>query len=141
MYLFLAVLGLHCCTRASHCSGFSCCGARTLGSRAQQLWLAGYRAQAQQLWRMDLVAPRHVGSSRTRGRTCVPCIGRRILNHCTTREALAALQNYLGSFKNTDPQLQSKPIKSRSLGMRSFKQFPRRYYYTAWGENHQTKER
>ena len=28
-----------------------------------------------------------MGSSRNRARTCVPCIGRRILNHCTTREA------------------------------------------------------
>ena len=28
---------------------------------------------------MGLVAPRHVGSSPTRARTCVPCIGRRIL--------------------------------------------------------------
>ena len=28
-----------------------------------------------------------MGSSRTRARTHVPCIGRRILNHCTTREA------------------------------------------------------
>ena len=35
---------------------------------------------------MGLVAPRHVGSSRTRARTCVPCIGRWILNHCATRE-------------------------------------------------------
>ena len=37
---------------------------------------------------MGLVVPRHVGSSRTRDWTHVPCIGRRILNHCTTREAL-----------------------------------------------------
>ena len=36
---------------------------------------------------MGLVAPRHVGSSQTRARTRVPCIGRRILNHCATREA------------------------------------------------------
>ena len=35
---------------------------------------------------MGLVAPRHVGSSWTRARTRVPCIGRQILNHCTTRE-------------------------------------------------------
>ena len=28
-----------------------------------------------------------MGSSRTRDRTCVPCIGRRLLNHCATREA------------------------------------------------------
>ena len=32
---FLAALGLHCCVRAfSICGGFSCCGARALGSRA-----------------------------------------------------------------------------------------------------------
>ena len=35
---------------------------------------------------MGLVAPWHVGSSWTRARTHVPCIGRRILNHCATRE-------------------------------------------------------
>ena len=52
----------------------------------QQLWHAGSRAQAQQLWCTGLVAPWHVGSSQTRDRTRVPCIGRWILNHCTTRE-------------------------------------------------------
>ena len=35
---------------------------------------------------MGLVALRHVGSSQTRDRTCVPCIGGQILNHCATRE-------------------------------------------------------
>ena len=35
---------------------------------------------------MGLVAPWHVGSSWTKNWTCVPCIGRWILNHCTTRE-------------------------------------------------------
>ena len=34
IYLFLSVLGLHCCARASHCGGFSCCGAQALGARA-----------------------------------------------------------------------------------------------------------
>ena len=41
-FFFLAVLGLRCCTwalsgcssRASHCSGFSCCGAPALGAWA-----------------------------------------------------------------------------------------------------------
>ena len=61
--------------------GFSSCG-----MQAQQLWLTGSRAHAQQLWRTDLVAPQHVGSSWTRARTRVPCIGRQILNHCATRE-------------------------------------------------------
>ena len=38
------------------------------------------------MWRTGFVALRHVGSSRTRARTHVPCIGRWILNHCATRE-------------------------------------------------------
>ena len=63
-------------------AGFSSCG-----MRAQQLWLAGSRVQAQSLWRTGLVAPWHVGSSRTRARTRVSCIGRRVLNRCATREA------------------------------------------------------
>ena len=33
----------------------------------------------------------HVGSSHTRDQTCVPCIGRQILNHWNTREVLALL--------------------------------------------------
>ena len=56
-------------------TGSKCAGFRSCGMRAQQLWLMG------------LVAPRHVGSSQTRARTHVPCIGRWILNHCATREA------------------------------------------------------
>ena len=66
---------LHRGARASHCRGLSCCGAQAPDAQAQQLWLTG------------LVAPRHVGSSQTRARTLVPCIGRQILNHCATREA------------------------------------------------------
>ena len=66
------------CRRA----GFSSCG-----TWAQQLWLASSRVQAQYLWRTGLVALRHVGSSWTRARTRVPCIGRWILTHCATREA------------------------------------------------------
>ena len=76
-----------CSPQASHCGGFSCCGAQALGVWASvvvarglhQLWLAGSRVQAQQLWPMGLVALWHVGSSRTKARTCVPCIGRQIL--------------------------------------------------------------
>ena len=66
---------LHRGARASHYSGLSCCGAQAPDVQAQQLWLMG------------LVAPRHVGSSQTRARTRVPCNGRQILNHCATREA------------------------------------------------------
>ena len=88
LQLWRAGATLHCGAWASHCSGFSCCRACALGARAQKLWLVGSSPQVQQLWRMDLVAQRHVGSSWTRAQTHVPCIGRQILNHCATREAL-----------------------------------------------------
>lgn len=39
--------------------------------RFEGVQLPGFRAQAQYLWRMHLVAPRHVKSSKTRDRTCV----------------------------------------------------------------------
>ena len=55
-YLFLIVLGLHCCLSASRsfskrafqCSGFSCCGARTLGYSG----FSSCSAWAQWLWHM-----------------------------------------------------------------------------------------
>ena len=70
---------LHRGVQASHYRGLSRCGAQAPDVQAQQLWLTG------------LVAPRHVGSSQTRARTHVPCIGRQILNHCATREALFSI--------------------------------------------------
>ena len=75
--------------------GFSSCS-----TQAQKLWLVGSRVQAQQLWHMDLAAPRHVGSSWTRARTHVPCIGRQILNHCTIREApLSFLKDIFAGYR------------------------------------------
>ena len=65
----------------SRCTGFSSCG-----TRAQQLWLMGSRVRAWQLWHTGLIAPRHVGSSQATAQTRVPCTGRRILNHCATRD-------------------------------------------------------
>ena len=95
--VFVALGPSICGTRALEHTGFGSCGAwaqqlRCVGSRAhnlqqlwhvgfsscdtwaQWLWLTGSRAQAQQLWRMGLVALWHVGSSRTRARTCVPVL-------------------------------------------------------------------
>ena len=63
-----------CGAQASPCGGFSRCGARAPGTWAQQLRHTG------------LMLPWHVESSWTRDRTSVPCIGRQILNHWTTRE-------------------------------------------------------
>ena len=44
---------------------------------------------------MDLIAPQHVKSSRSREQTCVPCLGRWVLNRWPTGEALSCL---LGCF-------------------------------------------
>ena len=68
--------------RASHHCGLSCCGAQAPDAQAQQLWPTGP------------AVPRHMGSSQTRARTHVPCIGRQTLNHCATREALTSFLLY-----------------------------------------------
>ena len=71
--------------RASHCSGFSCCGQASVVV-ACGLSSCGLQALEHRLSSCGvLVAQQHVGSSRTRARTLVPCIGRWILNHCATR--------------------------------------------------------
>ena len=77
----MAVLRLHCSMQA-----FSSWNQRGL------LLVAGHRlliAVAPHLSFCSCsVAPWYVGCSWTRDRTCVPCIGRQILIHCTTREVL-----------------------------------------------------
>ena len=57
----------------SRCVGFS-----SWGSWALRCGLSRH---------VGLVSPWHVGSSQIRDRTHIPCIGRQILNHQTTREA------------------------------------------------------
>lgn len=97
-FLFLAVLSLHCFTRGlslvavskvtlAEYEGFSFwrawapgwAGFRNCGSWALE--------QSQELWCTGLVVTWHVGSSRTRHRTCVPYIGGWFLNHCTHQES------------------------------------------------------
>ena len=98
------MLGFHCCARAFSSGGEQgllfvavrgllivlaslCGGARALGVWASVVVARGLSScGSRALWRTGLVAPWHVGSSWTRDRTCVPCIDRRILNHCATRE-------------------------------------------------------
>ena len=72
IYLFLAVLGLCCCAWA-----VSSCGKRGI------LFVAEPGSRSSNFSSCDTW---HVGSSQTRDQTHVPCIGRRILNHCATRE-------------------------------------------------------
>ena len=110
IFFFLAALCLRCCTRAfSSCSkwgllfvvvrslfiavaslvaehGLQACG-------LQQLWHVGSVVVARRLQRAGSVVVAHglscsvaCGISQTRARTRVPCVGRRILNHCVTRE-------------------------------------------------------
>ena len=56
-------------------------GPRCMGFSSCSTW-------AQQLRHVGFGAPQHVGFSWSGDRTCVPCIGRWILNHLTIREAL-----------------------------------------------------
>ena len=80
--------------RASHWGGFSCWGAQAPGARASGVaahgfsrccsWALGRRLQY--LAHTGLVFPQHVEFFCTRDWTCIPCIGRWILIHCTNRE-------------------------------------------------------
>ena len=82
--LFLVALGLCCCVGAAlhggvpafHCGGFSCHGAQALEYRLSRCGAC------------QLAAPQHVEYSQTRDQTCVPCIVRQILVHCTTWDVL-----------------------------------------------------
>ena len=88
---FLAVLGLRSCARA-----FSSCSERDYSSAVVPRLLTAvasliaehglYGTRAQMLWSAGLVAAWPVESSWTRDRTCVPSVGRQILNHWTTGE-------------------------------------------------------
>ena len=77
-----------CSAQASHCGSVSYCGAWTLGTRVPQVWFVGFRGWAQQFWPIGFIPIWHVESSWIRDQTCVPCIGRQILIHYTTREIL-----------------------------------------------------
>ena len=57
------------------------------------------------MWCTGLVALWHVGSSWTRDRTRVPCIGRWTLNHCTTREALQLCSFFSRQFAKIKKKL------------------------------------
>ena len=79
--------------KASHCGGFSCCRAGTLGqadSVVVECMLSSCSSWAPKLrlnsYNTGLVAPRLVGFPWTRDRTLISCIGRWLLNHWTTRE-------------------------------------------------------
>ena len=79
----------HCSLVASHCRGFS--------------EPEGFIAVAH-----ELSSPRHVGSSQIGDQTHVPCIGRWILNHWTTREVpnkefLSLKVDQRGFKKTSDP--------------------------------------
>ena len=84
-------LGLpsHCGVGASHCSDFSW----------YHSWALEHELSSCGAW--ALAAQQHVESSRTRDRTCVPCIGSQILNHWTTRESLFWRLNEMIFIKHT----------------------------------------
>ena len=69
---------------------------------------------------MGLVAPWHVGSSPTGAPTCVPCIGRRILNHWATREVLEWIFFKKIIFLSSQQPLSIRRFKSFSSGKCSY---------------------
>ena len=97
------MLGLRCCmqaffscgAQASHYGGLPWCRAQAPGAQASVVVACGLsscgswapkRMLSSSGGTQGLAALQHVGSSRTRARTRIPCIGWRIPTHCATRE-------------------------------------------------------
>ena len=113
-YLFLAVLGLPCClgfslvatsggyaslrqALASHCSGFSCCGAQTLGCFGFSSWGSGLQSTDSVVKVHGLRCPEACGISPGQG-----------LNSCLLHRQAGSLPlSHQGSLKidiNTDQE-------------------------------------
>ena len=97
IYFFTAVLDLCCYMSYSLVAAsrflievVSLVAKPTLDTWASLIAACGLR----RLRHRSLVVPRHLGSFCTRDQTHVSCIGRQVLNHCATREALYALLNH-----------------------------------------------
>ena len=84
-WAFISVWGLSPVAASGGHSSSRCAGLSL--SRPLPLQSTGSRHAGSVVVAHGLAAPRHVRSSWTRAQTRVPCIGRRILNHCATREA------------------------------------------------------
>ena len=86
VYLFQAVLGLHCFAQAfSSCTEQGLLSDAVLGLLIVVAFPVAQRGlyvhSVQQLWRPGLLVPQHAGSSWTRDQTRVPCTGGWTLIH------------------------------------------------------------
>ena len=116
LFLVLAVLGLHCCTRAfSSCHEWgllSSCGVQASRAWASVVAVCG------------LSCSMTCGSSLTRDHTCVLCFGRQILNQWTTREvAISVLllpntQLFFGRWPSDSPVALPAKVGSCYIGHR-----------------------
>ena len=68
----------------SHCSGFSCCRAQSVGCAGSVVAAPRPSSTGSVAVAHGLAAAWHVGSSWSRDQTHVSCIGRQIPNHWTT---------------------------------------------------------
>ena len=107
-FFFNFYLIFGCVGSSLPCVGFSLQWLLLLRSRgSRRVGFSSCGVWAQQLWRTGLVAPWHMGSSQTRDRTRVPCVGRWILNHCATREVplycLVSTMSHLTVRKRISP--------------------------------------
>ena len=105
MYLFLVVLGLHCCMRAFSSFGdrgllsFQCVSFSLQGRLLPQSMSSRGMWASANWWCSGSVVLRHLGSSWIGDRTHVPWVARQILNQWTTREArMSALYGESGSL-------------------------------------------
>ena len=124
-FIYLFIFG--CVGSSFLCEGFSCgergplfIAVRGPVTVAASL-VAEHKLQTRRLssyGSRGLVALRHVGSSQTRARTRVPCVGRQTLNNCATREApLLNFFKQILSYYEFGPLLQRPWIHIRLIAL------------------------
>ena len=122
-WVFIAACGLSLVAMSRNYSSLQCMGVslwwllllQSTGSRCMGFCNCG--AWAQLLRCINLVALRHVGSSWTRDQTCVPCIGRQILNHWTIREVPLSSNNSSPLFSTLELSMQGLSALQHSYNM------------------------
>ena len=85
-WVFVSVRGLTLVAASGGHSSSRCAGLSP--SWPLLLWSTDSRCTGSVIVAHGPSCSTHVGSSQTKAQTRVPCIGRQILNHCATREAL-----------------------------------------------------
>ena len=116
LQLWQAGATLCCGARASHCGGFSCCGAQALGT--QTSLAVARRLSSCGSWAQFLCGLEKCGTFPDQGLNPCPLYWQAILNHCATREV--PIQYLLNTYFELEQQFSKCGLGNTEGSPRSF---------------------